>query len=349
MKNRVLLGMSGGVDSSVVAMMLQKKGYEVVGITFIFSDLEERNDTAVCDARKLAQKLGIKHFVVDLREEFKRTIVNYFTNEYSKGRTPFPCAKCNPDIKFKNLNEYANEFDCNFIATGHYAKVDVYNNKKYVFQGTDSDKDQSFFLWGLEKNVLDKLILPLGTIKKSDTREYANFLGYNKLSKKKDSLGVCFIEGNNYRKFLESKGVQTTPGNFVNLKGEKIGNHKGIFNYTIGQRRGLGVNFNKPVFVYDINVKKNEIVLSGYEDLYRKKIAVNNLKFIDISEVTSDKIFTLKIRYRLQDTPCSIEMKKGDKAIVHLQEPLAMVAKGQTAVFYDFDRVIGGGSIESSE
>ena len=349
MKKKVLLGMSGGVDSSVAAMMLQNDGFEVIGITFLFSELDEQNTSAVSEAQQLAEKLGFQHIVADLRETFNDLIVRYFIDEYQKGNTPFPCARCNPEVKFKYLLQYASLYHCDFIATGHYAQVSLHNDRKYIVKGLDIEKDQSFFLWGLNGDVLDRMLLPLGGLLKKGSREYAMKLGFSKLSAKKDSLGVCFIEGNNYRHFLEEKGIKSKPGNFVNKNGEVLGRHSGIFNYTIGQRRGLGLEVNKPIFVSDINAAKNEIVLKEYDELYKNRITVSDIKFIDIQEINNNKVFSLKIRYRLQNTPCKIKFLTNNRAIVHLLEPVAMVANGQTAVFYDDDRVIGGGFIESSE
>lgn len=348
MKKKILLGMSGGVDSSVVAMMLQKKGYEVIGITFLFSELE-LNKIVIKGAQNLAESLKIKHTVVDLRNEFKELIIRYFINQYADGKTPFPCAKCNPEIKFKNLLKAADDLKCEYIATGHYARIMNHNSRNYIYKGIDPEKDQSFFLWGLESDIINRLILPLGSLRKAETREYANQLGYKELSQIKDSLGVCFIEGNDYRAYLNSKGITSKPGNFVNKRGGIIGQHSGITNYTIGQRRGLGLNTNKPLFVNKIDVEKNEILLTEYNDLYKNRLLINGLKFIDKEEITPQKFFTLKIRYRLQETPCRIELIDNNKAAIHLEEPLAMVAEGQTAVIYDSDRVVGGGFIESSE
>ncbi|QGY44240.1 tRNA 2-thiouridine(34) synthase MnmA [Maribellus comscasis] len=348
-KGRVLLGMSGGVDSSVAAMMLQNDGFEVVGLTFIFSELKGQNEIAVREAGKLAEEIGIKHFVCDLRSDFTKAIVNYFTQEYQNGRTPFPCAICNPELKFKNLLKNAEIYHCNYIATGHYARIKKHNGRQYIFEGTDTNKDQSFFLWGLGEDVLNKLILPLGGLNKTQTRTYANRLGFSYLSRKKDSLGICFIEENNYRKFLKSKGLESKPGYFVDIGGKVLGRHSGILNYTIGQRRGLGINANKPMFVSGISAATNEIVLSDYEDLYKNRILVSNMKCIDIQEFDKDRVFTVRIRYRLQNTPCKVELLQKGQAIIYLLEPVAMVANGQTAVFYDGDRVVGGGFIESSE
>lgn len=349
MKKRVLLGMSGGVDSSVSAMLLQKDGFEVLGITFLFAGLKESNKIIVDEARQLALSLNIEHFVIDLREEFHDKIITYFKSEYLKGSTPFPCAKCNPELKFQKLNEFALQKNCNFISTGHYAKIELHNQKKYFYKGVDPEKDQSFFLWGLSKEIRNKLILPLGNLTKSEVRNNANVMGFNRLANKKDSLGVCFIEGNNYRNFLEKEGILSKPGVFVNESDEILGEHKGIINYTIGQRRGLGINLDRPLFVSEIKPTSNQIVLSEYNSLFKNKIFIKDYYFVDCQEIDYENIYNVKIRYRLQNTPCRIKILNENKAIIELLEPLAMISKGQTTVFYVNDRVVGGGFIESSE
>ncbi len=349
MKQRVLLGMSGGIDSSVAAMLLLEQGYEVVGITFIFSGAQENDESMVADARQLADKLHIKHLVVDLREVFKNTVIKYFKEEYLAGRTPFPCAYCNPKIKFYYLEEYAKKENCELIATGHYVQIKSHNNKKFIYQGVDSDKDQSFFLWGLSQNLISKLIFPLGDYDKQTIKKYAIDKGFFKLSNKKESLGICFIEGNNYRKFLENEGVKSEPGFFVDKKGTILGKHSGITNYTIGQRRGLGLKLNFPVFVSEFLLDENKIVLGKYADLYKNRIQIKNYYFADIQDIKSGKKYILKVRYRLQETPCEINILDEVRAEVVLLKPEAMIANGQTAVFYDGERLIGGGYIESSE
>ncbi|NQU52803.1 MAG: tRNA 2-thiouridine(34) synthase MnmA [Bacteroidetes bacterium] len=349
MRKRVLLGMSSGIDSSVSAMLLQEQGYDVVGITFLFGGSVHVNETISRDAKLLADKLDIKHLTVNLQTEFKNSVIKYFKDEYSEGRTPFPCAFCNPKIKFFYLQEYANIENCEFIATGHYVKTDDYNGRKYIFQGADPDKDQSFFLWGLPRELIEKLIFPLGKFDKTQIRQMAKERGFKTLSKKKDSLGICFIDGNDYRKFLKEEGIKSNPGNFVDANGAILGKHQGITNYTIGQRRGLGLNLNYPVFVAKIALDDNEIVLTKYDDLYKTKIMINNYYFVDNQDINGNKQLIVKVRYRLQQTPCEVHILDDVRAEVVLLEPEAMIADGQTAVFFDGERLVGGGFIESSE
>lgn len=350
MNKKVLLGMSGGIDSSVAAILLQKNGYRLYGVTFIFSGNEDsKQHHSVESARLLAGKLGIEHHVVDLRSEFKAQVINYFINDYASGNTPFPCAVCNPQLKFLNLEKVAKELSCDFISTGHYANITENNGIKYISTGSDGEKDQSFFLWGLKEKTINKLLLPLGNFSKDEVREIATGNGFENLNKKRESLGICFIKGNDYRKFLSDSGLESNPGKFVDSKGSIIGQHKGIFNYTVGQRRGLGLHLNKPVFVSEIRMETNEVVLSGFDEMYRSRIFLMNTHFVGKSEPKANKIYTVKIRYRLQKNSCRIIKLSDNKVVVDLMEPVSMVANGQTAVFYDGDRVIGGGFIESSE
>ena len=350
MRQKVLLGMSGGIDSSVAAMVLQEQGFEVVGITFIFSGSDMKDFYHSADSAKmLAGKLGIEHYVVDLREEFKNQVIRYFINEYSSGNTPFSCAVCNPKLKFYNLKKYADKLSCNFISTGHYVNIIEIEGVKYISSGKDRNKDQSFFLWGLQKELINRFIFPLGDLYKNDVREIAQQKGFEDLTQKKESLGICFIEGKDYRKYLENSGLNLIPGNFTDLKGKVIGKHKGVFHYTIGQRRGLGVHFNKPVFVAEIKTESNEVVLADFDEMFRSKIFLNNTHFVDKNSVDFNKTYTVKIRYRLQQNLCKLKLLDGCNAQIELEKPVAMVANGQTAVIYDEDCVIGGGFIESSE
>lgn len=349
MKPRVLLGMSGGVDSSVAAMILQEKGYEVTGISFRFFGNDTEPEQYFNDARQLAEKLKISHSTVDLRQEFNQKIINYFVDEYLAGRTPFPCAKCNPEMKFSALEKYAEINRCDYISTGHYAQIKQLNGKSFIYKGVDPDKDQSFFLWGLDSELLQKLILPLGEFTKIQIRKIAAEKGFLPLSEKKDSLGICFTEGTDYRDFLKSMGVFSEPGNFVNPQGEILGRHLGITNYTVGQRRGLGINLNFPVFVAEIRPDVNEIVLAEYNNLYRTKVKINDVQCSDIHDIRPDEVYDLKVHYRRGLTPCSLNILEGGRAEVHLLKPEAMIANGQTAVFYDGARLVGGGFIEWSE
>ena len=349
MGRRVLLGMSGGIDSSVSAMILQDQHYEVVGITFLFGGSNKTNQKITKDAKNLAEKLGIKHLTIDLRKEFRATVIKYFKEEYLAGRTPFPCAYCNPKIKFNYLQEFARKENCNFISTGHYAQTRKYNGRKYIYKGVDTEKDQSFFLWGLSSVLIEKLIFPLGGLTKNEVRQFANARGFESLSEKKDSFGICFIEGKDYRKFLETEGIFSKTGNFVDATGNILGQHKGIANYTIGQRHGLGVNLNFPVFVSEFRLDDNEIVLAKYSELYKKFIVINNYQFIDYQEIKHRKRYAMKVRYRLQETPCELNILDETRVAVRLLKPEAMIAEGQTTVFYEGDRLAGGGFIESSK
>jgi tRNA-uridine 2-sulfurtransferase len=349
MKKKVLLGMSGGIDSSVSAMLLQDRGFQVMGISFIFSDNEDVNDHNTQSAKMLARILGIRHLTIDLRKEFNDLVVNYFINSYQSGITPFPCAVCNPRLKFFNLEKYADKYSCDFISTGHYVKITEYQGIKYISSAKDPEKDQSFFLWGLRKKLLERLIFPLGEMHKQAVRECAATRGFPSLSEKAESLGVCFVKGNNYRKLLINNNIEASPGNFTDIEGNVLGKHKGIFHYTIGQRRGLGINVNKPLFVSEIRADTNEVVLAGYGEMYRSRIFLQETRFVESKSIDRDRIYTVKIRYRLQENRCNVIFLSGQKAIIELQEPVAMVANGQTAVVYDKNRVVGGGFIEGSE
>jgi len=349
MKERVLLGMSSGIDSSVSAIMLKNKGFEVVGITFIFSEIDAKNHEMTNSAMQLAESLDIEYHLIDLREEFNKIVISYFKNEYINGKTPFPCAVCNPEVKFKNLIHFADKYNCRYISTGHY--VQVINNKgfKYVSKGIDAEKDQSFFLWGLSSSVIVRLIVPLGKYTKSQVREIAKQNGYSSLANKKESLGICFIEGNDYRKYLINSEIKSSEGNFVNSFDSILGKHKGYINYTVGQRRGLGLNLNKPMFVSEIRPGKNEIVLAEFDELERSTIYINHFHFIHKEQIRSGQNYIVKIRYRLQDTPCQIQLLENYLVKILLDEPVSMVANGQTAVLYEESRVIGGGFIVDSD
>jgi len=350
MKQKVLLGMSGGIDSSVAAILLQEKGFEVVGITFIFSGNNESElHHSAGSAKLLAEKLGIEHFTVDLRSEFKNLVIRYFMNEYGSGSTPFPCAVCNPKVKFYNLKHYADRLLCDFISTGHYVNVSEIEGVKYITSGKDHEKDQSFFLWGLRKELISRLVFPLGDLYKNEVREIALQKGFENLNKKNESLGICFTEGEDYRKYLKNSGLNSIPGNFTDSKGNVIGKHKGIFHYTIGQRRGLQVYLNKPVFVSEIKPETNEVVLADFDEMFRSVIFLKKTHFVNKSHIDLNKTFTVKIRYRLQENSCKLRFLGKRKAVVALHKPVAMVANGQTAVIYDGKLVIGGGFIEGSE
>lgn len=348
---KIILGMSGGTDSSVTAILLQEQGYEVIGVTFRFWDEQKDVEPAhIEDARELAKSLGIQHHVVDAREKFQTEVVDYFIDEYLLGRTPFPCVKCNNYLKWNLLLKLAEEFGCENIATGHYANIEKKNGFCYISEAVDKDKDQSFFLWGLTQNVLQKAILPLGDFTKSEIRKIAAEHGYNKIATKKDSMGICFCPGD-YRDFLKKQDrakEKIKKGNFVDENGTFLGRHEGYLFYTIGQRYGLKINLNRPVYVKNIFPDKNMVELAPIEDVYENEILVENYNLINKDDFTDEFNIITKIRYRKQATLSRVKIINENLLRIELKEPVSSVAKGQSAVFYQKGKVLGGGIIREA-
>ena len=346
----VLLGMSGGTDSSVAAMLLQDAGYEVTGVTFRFYEAKESEKPSYFEAQELAARLNIDHIVYDAREEFETMIIRYFVDEYMNARTPVPCVVCNNRLKWPLLLKIAKERGIFYISTGHYARRINHKGLPLIAKGTDPDKDQSFFLWGIAEEIRKRMLLPLGEMLKSDVRKIAQEKGFIKIAEKKDSIGVCFCP-DDYRPFLLSRlaGQEIKPGFFTDEKGDIIAKHKGYPFYTIGQRRGLGINLQQPVYVKEINKATNRIVLSGLHGLYKQEMVLADYFFADSEGLESGREAICKIRYRKQATPAIV--KKRDDKYLHVQllEPLEMVAPGQAAAFYDGNFVIGGGIIDSAQ
>ncbi len=346
--NTVLLGMSGGTDSSVAVLLLQDAGYEVIGVTFRFWE-ENGNTEYLEDAKELAGKMGIRHYELDVRDEFEHEIVTYFMNEYLQGRTPVPCVQCNNLFKWRLLYEEAERLQIEYIATGHYATVKKYHNQYYIHAGTDPDKDQSFFLWGLGQPVLKKMLLPLGGYTKTQIREIAAKRGFLKIASKKDSMGVCFCPGD-YRSFLLKMlpGGQNIirPGNFIDENGEFIARHKGYPFYTVGQRRKLNVQLNYPVFVKDIIPEKNIVVLAKEDDIYQQTMLLEKWKIHNPAEVIGQEGIVVKIRYKKQHNYGMVTYGEDGRLKVIFDKPVAAIAPGQAACFYIEDRVVGGGIIE---
>ncbi len=340
--------MSGGIDSSVAALLLQQKGFEIIGVTFILSPYHHPESPSVQLAGNVCDKLNIPHKVVDLRQPFHDLVITNFLTEYANGRTPFPCALCNPGIKFKFLQEMADHFQTEFIATGHYVRTDGYNEDILISQGIDKKKDQSFFLWGLKPGILKRTLFPLGDLTKNEVRDIALKHGLDQVEKQKESHGICFIRGKNYREFLQEYGFSSQSGDFLDKEGQKIGIHNGYFHYTIGQRRGLGITSQKPLFVSSIIPDKNEVILGDFADLYKSKIILNDGYFERFRERAAHHIYSVRIRYRLQETLCRVHLLSNGQARLELLKPLAMVAPGQTAVIYENEHVLGGGFIASS-
>ena len=338
--------MSGGTDSSVAAILLLEQGYEVVGITFRFWEEGENNHLE--DAKRLAKQLGIEHVTYDALEIFKKIVVGYFVDEYLSGRTPFPCVKCNNELKWKLLLQEADRLGCNKVAMGHYARIAIEDGKYFISEGKDPDKDQSFFLWGLNQQQLARIIFPLGDLFKSDVRRMAAERGFKYVSEKKDSLGACFCSGD-YRPFLKSQ-LSTPhkyifPGNFINEAGEILGQHQGFPLYTVGQRHGL-IHLNRKVFVKEIRTATNEIILAPLDRMYKTEFFVKDYNMVDNNLITSEFEIICRIRYRKQNTLCRIEIIDDNRLKVVLAEPLESIAPGQTAVFFRNGNVLGGGFIE---
>ena len=341
---KVLLGMSGGIDSSMSALFLLEQGYDVIGVSFRFLEDDNHFDDAV----KLAEKLKIHHFILDARKEFQETVIDYFTSEYLAGRTPFPCAKCNNHLKWRLIFEQAKRLGCDKVAMGHYVNIVEDNNQFYISEGNDKDKDQSFFLWGLSQEQLKQIIFPLGNYLKSEVKEIAEKHGFFTLKEKKESMGACFCSGD-YRPFLRLQNNNPEKyfkkGNFIDENGAILGTHNGYPLFTVGQRRGFGLQLNKAMFVKEIRPQTNEVILAPLKNMYRTEFDVNDYRLINTTFINNNQHITVKIRYRKQSNLCKITIIDDNLLKVQLLEPLESIASGQTAVFYDGEKVLGGGFI----
>lgn len=342
---KVLVGMSGGVDSSVTAAILKEKGYEVEGVTLnLIGDAAE---ATINDAKNVAETLGINYRVLNLESEFRKNVIDYFVREYLSGRTPNPCVMCNPTIKFGLLLDYALENGFDYLSTGHYANVeydkanDIYKLKKSI-----TKKDQSYFLYKLTQNQLSRCIFPIGNFEKTYTRSLAEERGL-KVAHKSDSQDICFIKDITHAEFIERYlNKKLTQGNFVTQSGEKIGTHLGIANYTVGQRKGLGIAWEHPLYVNKIDPVKNEVILSNLESGYKHEIEIKNTNFILPCEVGSEAKGYVKIRSRFAEVPCKFIRNSEDRATIIFDEAQKFPAPGQSAVLYDGEGyVIGGGEI----
>jgi tRNA-specific 2-thiouridylase len=359
-KGKVLVAMSGGIDSTVTALMLHHQGYEVVGITMKTWDYTSsggsKKETGCCnldsfnDARAAAVQHGFPHYILDIREEFGSFVVENFVDEYLAGRTPNPCVLCNTHIKWRALLKRADALGCDFIATGHYASVRQHENGRFVIsKGVDETKDQSYVLWGLQQDLLSRTILPLGTYRKTAIRQMAHDFGYPELAKKHESYEICFVPDNDYRGFLKRKveGLeeQVAGGSFVDKHGKILGQHKGYPFYTIGQRKGLDITFGKPAYVTAINPESNTVVLGDEEDLEKEEMKVAKVNWIKYEGLPDAIEATTKIRYKDKGGH-SIITPMDTGVSVRFFEKAKGIAPGQSAVFYDGDDVIGGGIIQ---
>ena len=341
--------MSGGTDSSVAALLLQEQGYEVVGVTFLFYQ-SDMMDQHIFDARELCEKLGIEHLVHDARTLFHEKVVSYFIDEYMRGNTPVPCTLCNNYLKWPLLKQLADERGIYYIATGHYVQKVQIENHYHITCGADPDKDQSFFLWGLPQNILERILLPLGGYTKVRIREIAAERGYLKAAKKRDSLGVCFCPMD-YRTFLRehlsTDAIQ--PGNFYDEDGNLLGKHEGYPFYTIGQRRGLGIHLNKAVFVKEIYPTENKVVLGELASLNKQSLILKEWVLTNPDLVFNHSDVIVKVRYRKQENLGTVTLTEDGLLQVILDEPVPAIAVGQAAAFYRKNVVLGGGIILSSE
>ena len=344
-KKRVLLGMSGGTDSSVAALLLQDAGYEVVGVTFRFYEKGDCTDY-LDDAQELCHSLGIQHIISDQRELFKSTIIDYFVDEYMSGHTPVPCTLCNNYLKWPLLRRIADEMGICHIATGHYVQKRKIDDFWHIANGIDEEKNQSFFLWGLPQDILERMVLPLGELTKQRVREIAEARGFLKAAKKKDSLGVCFCPMD-YRTFLRDRvpAEAIQRGKFVDTEGNFIAWHEGYPFYTIGQRRGLGINLNQAVFVKEIMPSENKVVLGDLESLERTEMRLKDWNIINPAQLLGKDDVIVKIRYRKQENRCTVTLLPDNTLHVQLHEPLTAIAPGQAAAFYRGDILLGGGII----
>ena len=356
-KRKVIVAMSGGVDSSVAALLLHRQGFDVVGVTMRLWSVEREDVPAaskrccsvedVEDARRVCHALGVPHYFLNFEREFQRHVIDYFVAEYDRGRTPHPCLACNDKIKFDFLLRRATFLDADFIATGHYGRVRIDADGRYeLHKGIDTSKDQSYVLFTLGQSELSRLLLPVGEYRKEKIRKLAHEAGLP-VADKPDSQEICFIPDDNYRKFVSDR-VRPRPGNLVDLGGEILGTHPGIQFFTIGQRRGLGLpgNTARPLYVTRIDSETNEVVLGRHEDLFSSKLWASRVSYVSGAVLDGPTSVTAKIRYKAGGANATIVPLSADTAEVWFDEPQRAVTPGQAVVFYSGDKILGGGYIE---
>ena len=352
MKKKVLLGMSGGVDSSVAAILLKEQGYEVIGATMMLWEDKENSEgcgslVATKDAEKVCKELGIKHHVLDFKEEFKECVIKNFIETYNQAMTPNPCIECNKHMKFNYFYKKALELGCEYIATGHYAKTEYskeYN--QYVLKKSNAGKkDQSYVLYNIPNEIISKVLFPLGEFEnKEQIRKIAEKHGLN-VANKPDSQEICFIPDNDYAKFLEKNSEdKQLPGNVVNKNGKILGKHNGLINYTVGQRKGLGISNAIPLYVIELSKEKNEVVVGEEKDIYSSKLYAKDINYtLDIPIKEKIKI-QAKIRYNANTSNATLYPIEGNKVKIKFDEPQRAITKGQSVVFYIEDIVLRRGS-----
>lgn len=354
-KKKVVVGMSGGVDSSVTAYLLKEQGYEVIGMTMqIWQEgAPEDSDGGCCglsavdDARRVCQKLDIPHYVVNFRNDFRKHVIDYFLDEYQNARTPNPCIACNRYVKWESMLQKALQIGADYIATGHYARIikDETTGRYTLRQSKSLAKDQTYALYNLTQHQLAHTLMPLGDYTKDEVRAIAKEIGLG-VATKPDSQEICFVPDNNYAKYIEEEtGEKPVEGNFVDKDGKVLGKHKGIIHYTIGQRKGLGLSLGKPGFVQRINQETNEVVIGDNEDLFETTVTANKVNFMPFEHLEGEMHCLGKIRYNQVAQPCTIKMIDKDTIMCTFDEKQRAITPGQALVLYDEDRLIGGGTI----